>query len=71
VASVKFDATEDELRAAKRDAKGDVPGAGGATSEPTKPGASPKPKSAKEDAEAGMSALLKAKRRARDEIEDR
>jgi uncharacterized membrane protein len=72
VASVKFDATEDELRAAKRDAKVDIPGASG--QEPGKPGgagASPKPKSAKEDAEAGMSALLKAKRRARDEIEDR
>jgi hypothetical protein len=66
VASAKFDATAEELQAARRDAKSDVPGA--AAADPGKP---VKPKSAKEDAEQGMSALLKAKRRARDELEDR
>jgi hypothetical protein len=67
VAGAKFDATEEELRAARKDAKSDIPGA--APSDPSKPVT--KPKSAKEDAEQGMSALLKAKRRARDEFEDR
>lgn len=66
VASAKFDATAEELQAARRDGKSDIPG--GTPSEPGKP---VKAKSAKEDAEQGMSALLKAKRRARDELEDR
>jgi uncharacterized membrane protein len=67
VAGAKFDATDEELRAARKDTKSDVPGA--APADPSKPAS--KPKSAKEDAEQGMSALLKAKRRARDEFEDR
>lgn len=67
VRTAKFEATDDELRAAKA-AKSDIPG-----SEPSKadPAAPKKPKSAKEDAEQGMSALLKAKKRAREDLEDR
>lgn len=67
VTGAKFEATEDELRAAKNAPRSEIPAAGGAD----KPDPSAKPKSAKQDAEEGMSALLRAKKRAREDLEDR
>lgn len=69
VRTAKFEATEDELKAAKRAPRDDIPGSpGGKGPEGDKPAG---PKSAKQDTAEGMSALLKAKRKARDEMEDR
>jgi uncharacterized membrane protein len=67
-ASVKFEASADELKAVGKGPTFERP-AGDA---PDTPALSvPIPKSVKADADAGMSALLKAKKRARNEIEDR
>jgi uncharacterized membrane protein len=67
-AAVKFEASADELRAASQGPAIDAPDAPAPQAQPSKPAA---PKNSKQDTEEGMSALLKAKRRARGEIDDR
>ncbi len=67
-AANKFEASDDELRAAASGPA--VESSSSDTPQPPKPTPQP-PKKPKQDTEEGMSALLKAKRRARGEYDDR
>ncbi|MEK6704099.1 MAG: glutamine amidotransferase [Planctomycetota bacterium] len=66
-ATAKFEATSEELKAAK----GGPAVERGAGESASKGEEAKLPKTVKQDVEAGMSALLKAKKRAREDIEDR
>jgi uncharacterized membrane protein len=67
-AGVKFEATTEQLRIKRTEGVAMEPGE---PAEPGKKAQDPTPKSAQQDAAEGMASLLKAKKRARDEMDDR